>query len=627
VADRFPDGQLYTDLRAFGSHGAALSPAEAVRGFLDALGVPPERVPPTTQAQVGLYRSLLAGKRVLIVLDNARDADQVRPLLPGAPGCVVVVTSRNRLASLVAVDDANTVTVEPFSVDEGPAMLARRLGDSRVAAEPDAVTEIVSLCAGLPLALAIVAARSATRPGSSLADLAGQLRDARALDALRGGDSATDVRAVFSWSYAAVSRPAARVFRLLGLHPGADIGRSVAASLAGLPPPAVEPLLAELTDAHLLAEHGRGRYALHDLLRAYAAELAEATETAVQRRAALHRLLDHYVHTAARASRLLDPHDDPIELPAPQAGVTVTHIEGHREALDWFTGECSGLLAAVVTAVRTAFDRHACQLAAAVMEFLQRRGHWHDLTATQRAALDAANRLADRPAQARAHLNLARAHAFLGRYDDARCHLLRALELFRKLDDLTGQANTHLKLGGLLALQGRHDVAVDHACAALDLFRAVDHRGGIARALNNVGWYQAHLGDHRAAVACCRRALHLHRDLGDRRGQADTWDSLGYAHHRLGRHRQAAACYRRALALYRDLGDRHNQACTLVRLGDAGFAAQDRRAAGEAWQDAFDIFDEFDHPDAAEVNVKLRQLDAAGPPVADRRRLVSSYPQ
>jgi hypothetical protein len=289
VADRFPDGQLYVNLRGFDPSGAVMTPGEAVRAFLDALDIDPQRIPAALDAQASLLRSALAGKRVLVVLDNARDADQVRPLLPGSPGCLVLVTSRNRLAGLVATHGAYPLALDLRSTGEAHDLLVDRLGVDRLRAEPDVADEIISRCAGLPIALTIVAARVACT-SFPLRAIAAELRGG--LDPFDGGDSATDVRAVFSWSYQALEPAQARLFRLLGLHPGPDVSAAAAASLFGSP---VRPLLAELTRAHLLTEHQPGRYVFHDLLRAYAIEQAQLHDSAAERRAATGRLHDHYV--------------------------------------------------------------------------------------------------------------------------------------------------------------------------------------------------------------------------------------------------------------------------------------------------------------------------------------------
>ena len=587
VAARFPDGQLYVNLRGFDPTGAAVDPADALRGFLDALGV--ARLPTDPDALTGRYRSALADKRVLVVLDNAGGVDQVRPLLPGSPGCLVLVTSRHELTPLVAAEGARPLVVDLLSRVDARDVLVRRLGPGRVAEDPAAVEAIIDGCARLPLALAVVAARAATRPGFPLAAVAEQLRDAGGvLDVLHGGDRATDVRSVFSWSYRALSAPAARLFRLVGSHPGQDVGTEAAASLAGVPVRQVRGPLAELARATLLTEHAPGRFTSHDLLRAYAAELAHDDPPPT-------RLFDHYLHTAHPAALLLHPHRaHPITLDAPEPGVTTVRLADLGQALAWFTLERPALLATVELAVRAGADTHAHGLAWCLATFLERRGHWHDLATTQQVAVDAARRLADLPAQANAHGVLAGAHIRLGRFPDAGTHLGRALDLFRLLDDRVGQAHTHLDLGWMHERQGDHAEALGHAERALALFRSSGHRDGEARALNQVGWCHAHLGDHPRALLRCHQALVLHQELGDRAGEAHTWDSLGYAHHHLGAHRQAVTCYRQAIDLFRLLGDRSNEADALTHLGDIHFASGDPDAARAAWHQALTILGDLD---------------------------------
>ncbi|MFD0599411.1 ATP-binding protein [Catellatospora coxensis] len=312
AAERYPDGQLYVNMRGFDPSGSMMTPAEALRGFLEALDVPPERLPIHLPAQVGLYRSLLAGRRMLVVLDNARDVEQVRHLLPGSPTCLVLVTSRNRLGGLVAAEGARPVTVDLLSFDEAWQFLERRLGADRLTSEPQAVNDMIERCARLPLALAVVAARGAAHPSFPLSTLAAELRETRRL--LNSGDAGTDVQAVFSWSYRHLSQPAARLFRLLACHPGPDTAIPAAASLAGLPLIQVHRLLAELAHAHLVTEHAPGRFNLHDLLRGYAADLAESIDAPDVQRTAIQRGLDHYLHTAHAAALLLQPGWDPISL-------------------------------------------------------------------------------------------------------------------------------------------------------------------------------------------------------------------------------------------------------------------------------------------------------------------------
>src|SRR4029453_4106040 len=339
---------------------------------------PPQRIPTDLDAQTGLYRSQIAGKRMLVVLDNARDAAQVRPLLPGASTALAVVTSRNQLTALVATDAPPPLPLGVLTVAEAHDLLAHRLGAERGAAEPDARAQIIAARAPLPLALAIAAAR-AQQTNFPLADLADDLADdlgqaGRRLDALDAGDPTTQVRAVFSWSYAALTPPAARLFRLLGPHPGPHISTPPAATLPGHPLRETTRLLTELASANLITQHTPGRYTLHDLLRAYATDLAHTHDTNPQRHAATHRLLDHYLHTAYTADRLLNPARDPITLTPPQPGVTPEHPAHHRQALDWFTAEHPVLLATINHAATTGFDTHTWQLTWTMVHFLFWRG-------------------------------------------------------------------------------------------------------------------------------------------------------------------------------------------------------------------------------------------------------------
>ncbi|WP_089243502.1 AfsR/SARP family transcriptional regulator [Asanoa hainanensis] len=608
VRATFPDGQLYVNLRGFDASGTVVTPAEAVRRFLDALVVPPARVPADPEAQVDLYRTLLAGKRMLVVLDNARDPDQVRPLLPGSPGCLVLVTSRNRLAGLVAAVGARPVALDLLTVPEALDLLATRLGRDRVDSEPGAVDEIVTLCARLPIALAVVAANAATNPSLSLGTLASQLRTSR-LDALSTSDSSDgDLRAVFSWSYRALSPAGARLFRLLGLHPGPDISAAAAASLAGLPAEDLSPLLHELTTAHLLVEHSPGRYTFHDLLRAYAGDLAEAVEPSLQRRAATGRLLDHYVHTAYPAALLLDPGRDPLSLAPPSAGVSPEPAGDPQWARDWFAVEHGVLLAAVDHAAAAGFDSHTWQLAWTLRNFLDRQGNWQRWVETQRMALAATERLGDLAIQPAAHRHLANAYTRLRQFDEAHAHLQVAVSLSAEAGDRLEEAHSQQNLSHVWDRQGRNEEALHHIRLAMDLYRMVGNHRGQARCLNGIGWYLTLRGDHEQAIATCRAALPLLQNLDDRPAEAATWDSIGYAHHQLGQHDEAVACYGHALALVREIGDRYYEAVALTHIGDAQVAAGASGLAGDAWERALAILDELRHPEADQVRAKLAGL-------------------
>ena len=610
VREYFPDGQLYVNLRGFDPSGQAMDPADAVRSFLDAFEVPAQRIPNDPDAQAALYRSLLVGRKVLVVLDNARDSGQVRPLLPGDPDCLVIVTSRNRLTGLVAANAACPLTVDVLSATEAREFLASRLGAMRIAAEPQAVEDLIELCARLPLALAITAAHAAMHPTVTLEALATQLRESRRrLDFLTGDDAATNLRAVFSWSYRALTQEAARLFRLLCLHPGPDIAAAAAASLAGIPPETVRSLLAELTRASLLTEPMTGRYVFHDLLRDYAATLTDVVDAGEQRHNAIGRMLDHYLHTAHPAERLLHPAPDPVRLATPRAGVTPEQLGDQAQALRWFTAEHQVLLAAVRHSAATGFDTHTWQLASTLQSVLDLRGHWHDLAVSTQMAIAAAQRLADPTAQARGHRFLARAHTMRGRLDEAHTQLRHALDLVTRTGDQTQQAHTHHSLAFLWGRQGEPAQALYHARQALYLYQATGHLAGQARALNIVGWYHSLLGEHQQALTHCQLALTQYRQLGNRLGQADAWDSLGFAHHHLGHHTEAVTCYQYALTLYRNHGDRYHEADTLTHLGDTHHATGNAHAACNAWQRALTILDDLDHPDADTIRAQLAALD------------------
>lgn len=604
VAARFPDGQLYVNLRGFDPAGTALEPVDALREFLYAFGVPVERIPAGLADQAALYRSLMAGRRVLVVLDNARDAEQVRPLLPASAGCLALVTSRGQLGGLVVTEGAHPLTLDLLTLAEARDLLTRRLGAARVATEPGAVDEIIARCARLPLALAIAAARAATHPSFPLAALAAELGEATGgLDALRGGDPATDVRAVFSWSYRTLSTDGARLFRLLGLHTGPHISMPATASLAAVPPHQARALLAELTGAHLLTEHADGRYTLHDLLCAYATDQAKA-HGGDDRSAAQRRIVEHYLHTTHAAALLLYPRWDRIALAAPAPGVRPETLASHDHALAWFTAEHPVLLATVLRAAADGFDDHAWQLAWTCTAFLLRRGYWDDQIVIQRVALEAARRTGDAVGQGHALRGMALAHVRWGGLDAAGAQYQRALDAYAG-GDPTGEANAHMGLAEVAEKQGRPAAALGHARQGLDLFRATGDAAGQAHALNGVGWCHTRLGDHRQALAYCTEALSLVQRLGDREGEANTWDSLGHIHTGLADYARAVACFQRSVDLCRDVSDSYNEADTLVSLGDTHLAAGDPDAAHGAWHRALDIFEQLSHPDAELVRARL----------------------
>jgi tetratricopeptide (TPR) repeat protein len=450
----------------------------------------------------------------------------------------------------------------------------------------------------------VVAARAVTHPGFSLAALAGQLRGG--LDELASADQVTDPRAVFSWSYLQLSPAAARLFRLLALHPGPDISTRAAASLAGLLPGKVRPVLAELAKANLITEHLPGRYACHDLLRAYAAELAEVDEPQADRDQAIHRMLAHYAYTAYHADGFLDPRREvPPALTDLPDGVEPEKIVDRQEALAWFIAEHRVLLAALRQEAR--FDNQVWDLVRSTRRFLSLQGHWHDTLGALTVAVSAARRLGDQSKQAFAYRYLGCTYVWLGRYDEAHHHLRLAHNLYESTRDIIGQAYVHHSFAWLLDRQANVVEAVTHAERALELFRAAEHRAGEARELNSVGWFRALLGEHAVAVKFCEEALQLQLGLGDHFSAAPTWDSLGYAHSKLGDQARAITCYENALELYRRNGYRINVADVLVRIADIRHDMGDLAAARTAWQQAHELFDELGHADAAIVLAKLER--------------------
>ncbi|GGN31136.1 DNA-binding SARP family transcriptional activator/tetratricopeptide (TPR) repeat protein [Actinoplanes campanulatus] len=592
---RFPDGQLYLNLRGFDS-GGVMSPEEAARNLLVALA-PDRPAPAGLDARTGLLRSMLAGRRVLLVLDNAKDAGHVRPLLPGAGECVVLVTSRDRLTGLVASHGAWPVPLDSLDPGQAGELLAGRLGAGRLAAEPCTVATLVTATAGLPLALVTVAARAAMRAGQPLGELAAEIAGSR-LDGLGSADGETDPRTVFSWSYRALSPAAARVFRLLGANPGPDLSAAAAHSLAGTADAAAA--LAELAEASLVCEHRPGRYAMHDLLRAYASDLLESEE----RGPALRRLLDHHLHTGHAAALALDSQREPLRLAAPEAGVRPEPIDGEAAALAWFAVEHAGLMAAIRTAAD--LDDYGWQLPWVVIDFLDRQGHWDDWITAERIAVAAAHRRGEVRAEALAQRVLARGYVQLGRYGEAEPHYAEADRLYQAAGDPVGRAHTLFSISWMREQQGRDDDCLRLTNQALELYRAAGHRVGEARALNALGWYLGRLGHHDLTLRHCRAALALQQELGDRYGEAAVWDSIGWAHHHLGDHDRAVAAYRTALDLYRAAGDLLNEAEIREHLGDAYAGVGDAPAAAGQWRQALALLEKLDHPAAAGLRIKLR---------------------
>jgi DNA-binding SARP family transcriptional activator/tetratricopeptide (TPR) repeat protein len=612
VAAQFPDGQLYVNLRGFDPGGAALDPGQALHGLLDAFGVPVTRIPEDLAGRSGLFRSVLAGKRVLLVLDNARSAEQVRPLLPGSPGCLAIVTSRDQLAGLVATEGASLLVLELLTAADARDLLTRRLGADRVAAEPEAVERIITACARLPLALTIAAARAAISPSFPLAAIAAELREATsALDPFDGGDRATDVRAVFSWSYRALSSAAARMFRLLGLHPGPDIHIAAAASLAAVPPDQARALLAELTRAHLLAEHAPGRYGFHDLLHVYARELAHSHDDQEAQDAAVGRVLDHYLHTTRSATDLIEQFHKTMTIDPPRPGVISGEPASAEEALDWLAAEQATLLAAVQLAASSGLSTCAWQLVWLLSVSLLRRGLWREQASACLAALEATRRGGDMAGEAHCLQRLAVGYAKSGRISLSQPLFEDALRLFEVLGDHYCQAISHRSLLWIASRQEQPLEMLARAQRCYEEFLSAGHQAGQALALQDTGHAYAKLGNYEEAIAHCERALVTLQSAGQRALEGAVWDTLGNTHHLRSDYPQAIACYQRAVDLAREIADPFNEADVLNSLGDAHRSAGDLTAARRAWTQALRIFDEIDHPDRDQVRAKLRVDDHA----------------
>jgi DNA-binding SARP family transcriptional activator len=606
VAHQYPDGQLYLDLRGFAAGGAVLDPSEGIRDLLLSLDVPAAVIPADPDARAAYYRSRLADRRVLILLDNARDADQVRPLLPGAPGCLVIVTSRNGLSSLVARDGARPLPLDLLPSYQAHDFLARRLGPDRLLAESAPTRAIIKHCAGLPLALAIVAARATADPGLPLAAIAAELEAGGGLDAFIGTN--LDTRTVFSWSYHALSVGAARLFRLLTLHPGTNLTTAAAASLVGESLRTTRTTLAELCRANLLVERTPGRFGCHELLRAYATELCGEIDSPADREAALHRLLDHYLHSAHTATRLLYPWEAKIAIEPVVQGTVPIAIPDSAAALGWLIAEHAAVTALVARSSAALLHRQTWKLAWAISDFLQRRGHWAEQLTVQNLALSSALVLGDLAGQAHAHRSLGGALGRRRDFEAAIDHLEQSCRLFAKLEDLVNEARAHRVLAFVRGGQADYPRALHESETSLKLYREASDLPGQANSLGDLGWYLAQLGRYTEALEQCQRAHAIYERLDNRDGQANAWDSLGYVYHHLGDYQQAISCYEEAIRMFRLLGHRYDESNTLTHLAESQEAIGDMDGARVTWQHASGILEALGRPNAGDVRARLSTL-------------------
>lgn len=609
VAHRFPDGQIFADLHGFSRQATPVDPAEALNWLLQSLGVASREIPEGLDARAALYRTTTAGRRLLVVLDNVRDTEQVRPLIPGTGPALTVITSRNRLTGLVVSHQAVAIDLPMLTSDESHRLLAARLGAGPLAREPEAARTIIDACGGLPLALAIASARTEVEPSRPLAALAGHLRGDDRLDALDTGEQDGGVRAVISWSYRTVDRDTARLYRLLTVVPGSTASVEAAASLTGFPLPTAKRLLKELADSRLVIETGPGRYGSHDLLCDYAAEQSERVDTAKRREAALRRLVLHYLHTAHRASLLLVPGRAPLDLPEPDRAVVVPPLETSADAQAWFDVETPVLIALVRQCGELRWDDLCWPLAWSATETLFRRNRWRTWMEVEQIGLTAAERTGNRKWQATSHRKLGRVHAQLGELDEARAKYDLALSLYTELGDAEGEASVLKNRGFLEFLQGRHRAAADCNIAALERYERLGDRNGKADALNNIGWSLAQIGDHEAAEDHCREAMGLYRSLGNGDGIAVSWDSIGFIHAARGDRDEAEACYRRALEFYEGPeGNPRQAAATLVNLAENDLARDDPESARGHYGRALEILERIGHRDADAVRTALARI-------------------
>jgi DNA-binding SARP family transcriptional activator len=595
-AGRYPDGQLYLDLRGFASGAELVAPEDALRSLLEALDVPAETIPNDLAGRAAMFRTLLSGRRILLLLDNAKNAEQVRPLLPGDPTSLVLITSRDRLTSLLVTDDADLVTLDVLAPAEARTFLVGKLGARRVSAEPEAADEILKRCGRLPLAISLVAARAIVNPGFSLSAIAAELSHGEGLDAFEDLDGA-DVRSVFSWSYHALSPESARLFRAMCPAPWPRYDLTGAASLAGLPVSETRRLIAELSRVNLITEERPGEFAFHDLVRAYGVEKAGAGDPD-ERRDALVRALNHTLYTARAAVVLLNPSRRPFPLVPLRDDVTVRPIEDHAAAWSWFAAEWPMIGTCQRLAAEAGLDEYVGQLAWTVNTYLLRSGQWAEMLSVYERALAAATRLEDEFLIATASMVAGKTETWLHRYDAADQHLSRAIAGFHAAGRTTEEAGATDSLGNLRSFQGRSAEAIVEFQKAVELSSDVSSR---ASALNNLANEYNTTGDYSVAVPICLQAVALWDGVGDQHALANGWDTLGTSHRGLGQYDEAAGCYRQAYESFRELGNRYNEARTLINYAATVEALGDCPAALGARESAIEILRDLDLPDAEEL--------------------------
>jgi tetratricopeptide (TPR) repeat protein/transcriptional regulator with XRE-family HTH domain len=586
LAGSFPDGQFFLPLHAHTPGQRPVGPADALASLLLTAGVPAHQIPPGTDARAGRWRDHVAGKKVLLVLDDAAGHEQVRPLLPGTPGSLVLITSRRRLAAL---EDAAVVSLDTLAPGEAAGLLARLAGRADVTAGDAAVGELAALCGCLPLAIGMTGRQLAHHPAWTAAGLAADLAAAKDRLELMAAENLS-VAAAFALSYRDLTAAQRRLFRRLGLHPGPDIDAYAASALDGAGVAAARRRLEALYDQHLITEPARGRYRFHDLIREHARTLAAAVDPAARDAAAI-RLLDYYLHTARAAGQHFPSWTNAVGLPPPgRPPASAPSVFTPHQGAAWLEDERVNLDAAAGYATATARPLHALLIAAAMDGFLETRGYWDQGLVLYQAALAAARQAGDRPGQAYALVLLGNMQTVTGDESAAAASATRALRLYRDLGDRAGQAAALTMIGFLHTVTGDYPAAAAELGQALDLFGDLGHRRGQANALDCLGAGHRNTGDYPAATACHRQALELYRGIGDRSGQADALINLGAVQQLAGDYPAAAASLRNALALGRDLGDRIQQAIVLTKLAAVQRMTGDYRSAAAGSQQALELF-------------------------------------
>ncbi|MGA6164554.1 ATP-binding protein [Amycolatopsis magusensis] len=608
LADRFPDGQLFADLRGFTPEAEPVQPAEVLEEFLLAMSLSAQSIPAGVRQRSALYRSLVSDQRILIVLDNAAEFEQIEPLLPGSGRCGVLITSRVDMRALRIRLGARRVVAGPLSGREALDLLAAVIGTEELAEQTKAAEELVERCAHLPLALRIAAERVLTSASEHrIAEVAAQLAHS-GLDLLTA-DRTTAIRAVFAWSYQALSEDAACLFRLLGLHPGPQLGTGAAAALGDLPLERTKTLLRELVEAHLLEQSGEGCYRMHDLLRQYSNERGNRDDVASERADAVHRLLRWYVHSAVAATRAMAPYRD-LTSPNTPAGIATTPLSfaDTNAAVHW----CDIELQNITPIGRLAIDHGATdiawQLPLALFDYLLMRKPWSIWLSSHEVALKAAETSQDRRAQCRIRIHLAVAHFWLRNLDRSRQLCLDGLEMSLQLEDRYGQACAHSGLARIYCEHGLDADAHEHVQRAITLFEELQEPDGHAGALATLGEIYRRTGRCETALSTTTRALRMCEQQRNNTARGRKMIKVAEVHQARGDLKTALHYLGLSLELRREAGDRWGEADAQLRRGDLLHELGHADLAHQAWTIALEIFEPLDDPRAEDAASRLKAV-------------------